>query len=495
MSCLASGCRSTLCPGPPSQAAKRQVVGEENRRLFVESGSFCEQLIRLCFHQSKQRISAKKEFSHLVRSFPLQVMMPTISALSLRPHEAPPSELVTVAGMEDGIEVLRSLQLPKKLTLLGSDGERYTFLAKPKDDLRKDTRMMEAAGVLNALFAGDADARRRGLGLRRFAVLALTEDCGLVQWVPHTQGLRHCCQDVYAAEGLFDPQRSNQAVKALYDGAAQQRRKSELMTKVLQMFPPRLHRWVLATFPEPAAWLAARNAFTHSAAVWSMVGHVVGAWGRRGCSGAARVSRRSSRRIAASLRRRFGRQTRRKYTGGHLFGRRGARGFLLSLRQGTHAGKARNGALQVRRRKRDVHARPIALPLLSTFLVASLLRLTQNVIDVFGVSGHEGIFRKASEITLRVLRANRDTILSVMDTFLHDPLVEWVRSGARGEGGNPHAQDAMETIAGRLQGTLLGVSSMPCLPLSVEGQAERLIQEATDRENLGNMYIWWMAWF
>ncbi|KDD75126.1 phosphatidylinositol 3- and 4-kinase, partial [Helicosporidium sp. ATCC 50920] len=421
------------------QAAKRQVVGEENRRLFVESGSFCEQLIRLCFHQSKQRISAKKEFSHLVRSFPLQVMMPTISALSLRPHEAPPSELVTVAGMEDGIEVLRSLQLPKKLTLLGSDGERYTFLAKPKDDLRKDTRMMEAAGVLNALFAGDADARRRGLGLRRFAVLALTEDCGLVQWVPHTQGLRHCCQDVYAAEGLFDPQRSNQAVKALYDGAAQQRRKSELMTKVLQMFPPRLHRWVLATFPEPAAWLAARNAFTHSAAVWSMVGHVVGLGDRHGENILVDTSSGDVVHVDFSC----------------LFDK----GLTLE--------------------------KPEMVP----------FRLTQNVIDVFGVSGHEGIFRKASEITLRVLRANRDTILSVMDTFLHDPLVEWVRSGARSEGGNPHAQDAMETIAGRLQGTLLGVSSMPCLPLSVEGQAERLIQEATDRENLGNMYIWWMAWF
>ena len=47
---------------------------------------------------------------------------------------------------------------------------------------------------------------------------------------------------------------------------------------------------------------------------------------------------------------------------------------------------------------------------------------------------------------------------------------------------------------GRLHGTLLGVSSQPCMPLSVEGHAHRLIEEASSKENLGMMYIWWMPW-
>ena len=47
---------------------------------------------------------------------------------------------------------------------------------------------------------------------------------------------------------------------------------------------------------------------------------------------------------------------------------------------------------------------------------------------------------------------------------------------------------------GRLTGTLNGVSSMPSLPLSTEGHAHRLIEEATDKNNLGQMYIWWMPW-
>lgn len=43
-----------------------------------------------------------------------------------------------------------------------------------------------------------------------------------------------------------------------------------------------MHRWFLARFPEPAAWLAARLAFTRSNAVWCMVGHLLGLGDRHG---------------------------------------------------------------------------------------------------------------------------------------------------------------------------------------------------------------------
>lgn len=106
--------------------------------------------------------------------------------------------------------------------------------------------------------------------------------------------------------------------------------------------------------------------------------------------------------------------------------------------------------------------------------------------------------------------------MTCAETFLHDPLVEWTKpargaaaaaAGAAAGGGaaaaaedageaeNPMAKDALATIEGRLSGTLLGVAAAPSLPLSCEGQAARLIQEAVDKENLGSMYIWWMPWF
>jgi serine/threonine-protein kinase ATR len=35
------------------------------------------------------------------------------------------------------------------------------------------------------------------------------------------------------------------------------------------------------------------------------------------------------------------------------------------------------------------------------------------------------VYRKAAEIALQTLRDNRDSLMSVLEAFIHDPLVEW----------------------------------------------------------------------
>lgn len=55
-----------------------------------------------------------------------------------------------------------------------------------------------------------------------------------------------------------------------------------MLDEVLKVTPPLLHRWFLGKFTEPAAWMNARLAYTRTAAVWSMVGHVVGLGDRHG---------------------------------------------------------------------------------------------------------------------------------------------------------------------------------------------------------------------
>ena len=57
---------------------------------------------------------------------------------------------------------------------------------------------------------------------------------------------------------------------------------ADLMDKVLAMFPPMLHNFFQSGWPEPASWFNARLAFTRTAAVWSMVGHVLGLGDRHG---------------------------------------------------------------------------------------------------------------------------------------------------------------------------------------------------------------------
>ncbi|KAI3710823.1 hypothetical protein L2E82_40617 [Cichorium intybus] len=423
--------------------------------LFAQFASLIDHLIRLCFHASQSRsatINISTEFSALKRMMPLEIIMPTQGSInvSLPTYDTSTTgffsatDLPTISGISDEAEVLSSLQRPKKIILVGSDGIKRPFLCKPKDDLRKDARMMEFNAMINRLLSKCPESRRRKLYVRTFAVIPLTEDCGMVEWVPHTRGLRHILQDIYISSGKFDRQKTNPQIKRIYDQCQGKMAMAEdemLKNHILPMFPPAFHKWFLNTFSEPAAWFRARVAYAHTTAVWSMVGHIVGLGDRHGENILFDSTTGDCVHVDFSC----------------LFDR----GLQLE--------------------------KPELVP----------FRLTQNMIDGLGITGYEGTFLKVCEITLSVLREHRETLMSVLETFIHDPLVEWTKTHKSSgvEVQNPHAQRAISNIEARLQGIVVGVGAAPSLPLAVEGQARRLIAEAVSHKNLGKMYIWWMPWF
>jgi serine/threonine-protein kinase ATR len=70
--------------------------------------------------------------------------------------------------------------------------------------------------------------------------------------------------------------------------------------------------------------------------------------------------------------------------------------------------------------------------------------------DALGLTKHEGVYRSVCELTLRVLRDNKDTLMSVLETFIYDPLVEWTskshRSTVRWSPSNPCCPHAVPHI-------------------------------------------------
>ncbi len=57
----------------------------------------------------------------------------------------------------------------------------------------------------------------------------------------------------------------------------------------------------------------------------------------------------------------------------------------------------------------------------------------------------------AGAMALQVLREHRETLVSVMETFVHDPLCEWTkRHRSSEETDNPQAKDALATLEGSL---------------------------------------------
>ena len=446
------------------------------RPLFEQSASLCDQLIRVCAFQPKplpnnrsaKTFSIKAEFPALRRLTPCGVMVPGQAALtpSLPPGSlrnsanqnhvptvsewsAFPNDPATIYAIEDDVPVLASLQKPKKLTIIDSQGFEQSFLCKPKDDLRKDLRMMEFTTMLNRLLGRDASSRKRRLYLRTFAVIPLTEDCGLIEWVPSTTGLRHVIQKLYVDDGMYH-KRTLVEVKEIHERL--KATPTTWMSEILKKFPPVFHRWFLNRWKDrPAAWHGTRTAFAHTCAVWSMVGHVVGLGDRHG------------------------------------------ENILLDQESGD--------CLHVDFSCLFDKGLELETPEMVPF------RCTQNIVDGLGAGGYEGVFMRASEITLGVLRNHREALMSVLETFVHDPLVEWSKAvkaggGNGGRRGNDaygqveaeRGKEALDRITARLEGVVVGVGSAPSLPLSPQGQARRLIEEATSRKSLGAMYIWWMAW-
>nr|XP_022910861.1 serine/threonine-protein kinase ATR-like [Onthophagus taurus] len=125
-------------------------------------------------------------------------------------------------------------------------------------------------------------------------------------------------------------------------------------------------------------------------------------------------------------------------------------------------------------------------------------RLTHNMVSAMGPLGIEGIFRKSCECTLKVLRENKETLMSIVTPFVYDPSVSWssrnVPLAGTSEQTNKEAVRSVKNIELRLEGIVRGRGNTMSIPLSVEGQSNTIIQEAMNVDNLCQMYIGWGAY-
>ena len=52
-------------------------------------------------------------------------------------------------------------------------------------------------------------------------------------------------------------------------------------------------------------------------------------------------------------------------------------------------------------------------------------RLTRMLTHAMEVSGIEGSFRNTCEISMKVLRENKESLMAVLEAFVYDPLINW----------------------------------------------------------------------
>ena len=396
-----------------------------------------------------RRWAALYRMKHLPLVVPIHATLtaaePTPGAGASKHHRPFAEDAVTIDGWEDHVDVLSSLMRPKKVVVIGSDGQRYPLLAKPKDDLRKDTRMIEFMTLANRLMLRSAQCRRRRLEVRCYGVTPLGDDSGLIEWAANVLPIRSVVKEQWDQARVSY---SHHEVRAKYDAAKVaaagrgEKARVDALARwcegMMKDLPPVLHLWFVESFRAPSAWFDARLSYARSLGVMSMLGYAVG------------------------------------------LGDRHLENLLIDATSGA--------AMHVDFGCLFDHGLNLEHPERVPF------RLTQNLIHAMGVTGVEGVFRRVCELTLEQLRTHREALLDVIGTLRHDPLVDWRKRNAQedesGVKDSAEATKELKKIDSKLNGI---IESRGPTPLTVSGQVQALIAEATDINNLSQMYIWWYA--
>lgn len=332
------------------------------------------------------------------------------------------SGTVVMYKVENEVAVQPSLQQPKRITVWGSDGQRYHLLCKGRDDVRKDARLIELSVTVNRLLDSDREAAERHLRIEPYRVIPLSADSGIIEWVTGAVPQRTIIEGNLRARGIKLDMK--QVGSLLSHNLSPEARLNNFLS-LQQKYPPVLYEWFLYTFSDPESWIKARTLYSRSSAVMSMVGYILGLGDRHNEN--------------------------------------------LLILQST------GGQMHVDFECLFDKALSLTVPERVPF------RLTRNMVDAFGVYGYEGPFRRTSEVTLGILRSHEELVMTVLQTFLYDPVV------MRDEEGGP--KNTLATVRDKLR----GIRSNDSPGLSVAGHVDSLIQQAVSPENLSLMYCGWAA--
>jgi ataxia telangiectasia mutated family protein len=394
--------------------------------------------------------------------------------LEVRPDAQYLSGFPTVIGFDKTITLCGGLNLPKIIRCLASNGKAYRQLVKGKDDLRQDAVMQQIFSLVNDLLRENKETRQRSLRIRTYKIIPLSPNSGLLGFVENTMPLAEYLlgpsKNIEMGAHLryrpndMPPQEARRLMTELAKANAPDEQRRRVYDTISQRLKPVFHHFFLERFPNPADWFAKRLNYTRSVAANSIVGYIIG------------------------------------------LGDRHSHNILLDLTTAEHV----HIDLGVAFEQGKLLPTPERVP----------FRLTRDIVDGFGVSGTEGVFRRCAESTLKVLRHNADLLSTIVEVFVHDPLYRWslpplkalkvqrnrdddesdasnsgakrkqttLNIGARVEIRNQDAERILLRLNEKLQGYEEGEM------LSVKGQVNKLIAQAMDPQLLSRMFHGWAAW-
>uniref|UniRef100_A0A915Q5B5 Serine/threonine-protein kinase TOR n=1 Tax=Setaria digitata TaxID=48799 RepID=A0A915Q5B5_9BILA len=367
----------------------------------------------------------------------------------------PNAPLVTISSINNTLQVINSKQRPRKVIMKGSDGKDYIFLLKGHEDPRQDERVMQLFGLVNTLLLHQGDTSRRNLTIQRYSIIALSQNSGLIGWVPNCDTLHSLIRDYRERKGILLSMEHK-----IMQNFANDLDQMTLLQKV-QVFQHALEMtsgndlqqilWLKS--PNSEIWFDRRTNYTRSMACMSMVGYILG------------------------------------------LGDRHPSNLMLDRVSGKIVHIDFGDCFEVAMTREKF---PEKIP----------FRLTRMLIQAMEATGIEGNYRITCERVLRVLRSNKESLLAVLEAFVYDPLINWRLMEAGGRRPPPEtlqkdgqtdskAESSLRRIKQKLAGNKFvipvveGRDFNPNVEFSVPEQVGRLIDQAILAENLCQCYIGW----
>uniref|UniRef100_A0A452TT31 Serine-protein kinase ATM n=1 Tax=Ursus maritimus TaxID=29073 RepID=A0A452TT31_URSMA len=376
--------------------------------------------------------------------------------------------LVTIQSFKAEFRLAGGLNLPKIIDCLGSDGKERRQLVKGRDDLRQDAVMQQVFQMCNTLLQRNTETRKRKLTICTYKVVPLSQRSGVLEWCTGTVPIgEFLVNNENGAHKRYRPKDFSalHCQKKMMDVQKKSfEEKYKTFMDVCQKFQPVFRYFCMEKFLDPAVWFEKRLAYTRSVATSSIVGYILGLGDR--------------------------------HVQNILINEQSAELVHIDLGVAFEQGK--------------ILPTPETVP----------FRLTRDIVDGMGITGVEGVFRRCCEKTMEVMRSSQETLLTIVEVLLYDPLFDWTMNPLKALylqqrpeddtelHSTPGGEDqecrrslsdtdqsfnkVAERVLMRLQEKLKGVEEGTVL--SVGGQVNLLIQQAMDPKNLSRLFPGWKAW-
>ncbi|CAL5434197.1 unnamed protein product [Camellia sinensis] len=305
-------------------------------------------------------------------SLDLQFVSPELVECQNLELAVPDSQLVTIASFAPGLVVITSKLRPWKLTIHGSDGEDYAFLLKGHEDLRQDERVMQALWFGEHTSGKFQKHAEKDLSIQRYAVIPLSPNSRLIGWVPKCDTLHQLIREYRDARKIALNLEHKHMLNFVQDyDHLPLIAEVEVFEYALQNTEGNdLARVLWLKSHTSENWLDRRTNFTRSLAVMSMVGYLLG------------------------------------------FGDRHPSNLMLHRYSGKILHIDFGDCFEASTNREKF---PEKVP----------FRLTRMLVKAMEVSSIAGNFRSTCENVMQVLRTSKDSVMAMMEAFVHDPLINW----------------------------------------------------------------------